>query len=106
MLIVSASIVLLGLSYLCYWYFYGRVHEYTNDAYVDGNTVTINATVPGIVTKIYFQNTDYVQQGAALLELDTTQYEIELERCKENLADKVREVAENYFQLPPLSKLK
>ncbi|MBM3207025.1 MAG: HlyD family efflux transporter periplasmic adaptor subunit [Chlamydiae bacterium] len=91
--IVSICILFLGLSYLSYWYFYGRIHEYTNDAYVDGNTITVNATVPGIITKIYVQDTDYVLKGTPLIELDTTEYEIELERCKETLADKVRDVA-------------
>lgn len=94
LLLLSVGIFLIGTAYFIYWITYGRFHEYTDDAYVNGNTVMITAQVPGIVTTIYVQDTDYVTKDTPLVQLDTTDHQITLEKTKQDLAETVREVAQ------------
>jgi membrane fusion protein (multidrug efflux system) len=49
-----------------------RHYEETDDAYVAGNQVQIMAQVSGSVTKVWADNTDFVQQGDPLVTLDQT----------------------------------
>ena len=90
---VSISLFLIGSAYFIYWFTYGRFHEFTDDAYVSGNTVMITTQVPGIVTTIYVQDTDYVIKNTPLVQLDRTDHEIALEKSKKELAETVRDVA-------------
>jgi membrane fusion protein (multidrug efflux system) len=92
-MIVSLAIASIGIGYVTYWLSYGRYHEYTDDAYVNGNAVMITAQVQGIITKIYAQDSDFVSIDTPLVQLDTTDHEIALEKVKKQLAETVREVA-------------
>lgn len=94
LLLLSVGLFLIGAAYFIYWLTYGRFHEYTDDAYVNGNTVMITAQVPGIVTTIYVQDTDYVTKDTPLVQLDTTDHQIALEKTKQELAETVRETAQ------------
>lgn len=93
LILTTLIIALIGVAYFIYWFTYGRFHEYTDDAYVNGNMVMITAQVPGIVTTIYVQDTDYVMKDTPLVQLDTTDHQINLEKAKQELAETVREVA-------------
>ena len=53
----------LGLIAFCLWFFYFRFYQSTDDAYVNGSMVNINAVVPGSVTAFYADNTDLVMEG-------------------------------------------
>jgi membrane fusion protein (multidrug efflux system) len=93
LMIVSLALASIGIGYVTYWLSYGRYHEYTDDAYVNGNAVMITAQVPGIITKIYAQDSDFVSKDTPLVQLDTTDHEISLEKVKKQLAETVREIA-------------
>ena len=83
---------LLGLTVFCLWFFHFRFIRFTYDAYVEGNRVVVNAEEKTIVTKIYSDDTFFVKKGELLIETDPTLYRIRLEKAKENLALRVREV--------------
>jgi len=103
LLLVTLVICLIGAAYFIYWFTYGRFHEYTDDAYVNGNMVMITAQVPGIVTTIYVQDTDYVMKDTPLVQLDTTDHQINLEKAKQDLAETVRKVAKLFADAKQLS---
>lgn len=87
-----AIIALIGAAYFCYYWFYSRFYEYTNDAYVGGNMVFVTPQVPGVVTTITADNTDYVTKGRVLVELDKTDATLTLSKASADLGNAVRDV--------------
>ena len=70
----------------------GSTVRSTDDAYVNGHMVTISSQVPGAVTAVLADNTDRVQAGQALAELDTSDAHIALASAQAELARTVRRV--------------
>lgn len=92
-------VLVLLLGFLVYWALVLRHHEYTNDAYVQGNMVSITSLRPGFITSIHSDDTFWVKKGQLLVDLDTTDSLIELERTQADLATAVREVCQNFHQV-------
>ncbi len=68
------------------------------------NTVTVHSRVDGQITKINFQEGQFVHQGESLLEIDPRPYQVQLEQAEGQLAKdqaQLRDVQVNYerFQL-------
>src|ERR1700720_3151647 len=68
------------------------------------NTVTVHSRVDGQITKITFQEGQFVHQGDSLLEIDARPYQVMLEQAEGQLAKdqaQLRDVQVNYerFQL-------
>jgi membrane fusion protein, multidrug efflux system len=95
-LIAIVIFLVLGLAYFCYWFFWLRFHEYTNDAYVDGNMVVVTPLVPGIVISFSALDTDFVPEGRILIELDKTDARIALDNAIAKLGSAVRSVQEMF----------
>ena len=70
----------------------GRYDIYTDDAYVNGNTVQLMSQVPGTVMSINTDDTKLVTQGQVVIELDPTDTNIALQNSRAQLADTVRQV--------------
>jgi len=64
-----------GAGWYCYWFFYLQYHEFTDDAYANGNYININSVISGAVIAYYADNTDLVKEGQLLVELDSTNYQ-------------------------------
>ena len=94
--------LILGLAYLCYWLLWGRFHQFTDDAYVDGNMVIVTPQVPGIVTSLTALSTDFVPKGRILVELDKTDATIALDRSIAGLGSAVRQVQEMFENVKTL----
>ena len=92
MIITLLIFAVLGIAWLSYWLFYGRFYQYTNDAYVDGNNVTLTPQVPGIVVSFSALDADYVSKGRVLVELDKTDAKIALDKAISDLGNAVRYV--------------
>ncbi|MCH9625575.1 MAG: putative multidrug resistance protein EmrK [Chlamydiales bacterium] len=93
-LMILASVFLIaGLVWFLFWLFIGRFYVYTEDAYVHGNEVMLTPQVSAGVKAIYADDTDLVEQGQLVIELDRTDHEIRLEELKKILSNTVREVA-------------
>lgn len=84
--------LLIGGLWFSYWYFYSRFYASTDDAYVNGNSVTLMSAVPGITVALYADNTNYIEQNQLLVELDTTTYQLAFNRAQVELASKTRQV--------------
>lgn len=92
----------IGLAVFLYWFEVLRFEEYTDDAYVNGNMVEITPQVPGIVASINVDNTEYVEEGQVLIELDKTDRRLAYEKAKHSLAETVRTVVQMFIQVEQL----
>ena len=104
--ISSSAFTLLGLGAIMYWFTWGTFHESTNDSYVNGNMIMLTPQISGIVTTILADNTQLVEEGQPLIELDRHDYEISLEKAKADLAESVREVCGLFIMVEQLEARK
>jgi membrane fusion protein (multidrug efflux system) len=70
--------------------------EKTDDAYVNGNLVQLNAQIAGTVTGINADDTQIVHSGDNVVKLDTSDTSIELRRSEAALAQTVQQVSTLY----------
>lgn len=71
------------------------------------NTVTVHSRVDGQITKINFQEGQFVHQGQSLLEIDARPYQVQLEQAEGQLAKdqaQLRDVQVNYERYQLLYK--
>ncbi len=92
LLLLGALLLLLALGWLLYWALFGRFDIYTDDAYVHGNEVMLTPQIEASVAAIYADDTDLVEQGQLLVDLDPSDYEIAFEEQQKLLAKTVRDV--------------
>jgi len=64
----------------------------TDNAYVGGNIVQITPQISGTVVSVSADDTDLVEQGQPLVQLDSADARIQLQLAQANLADAVRSV--------------
>lgn len=94
---MSLIFFLTALGVFLYWLVWGRFHEYTNDAYVAGNLVYVTPQVSSIVTSIYVDDTQLVEEGDLVVELDRTDLQIAFDSSKAALADTIRTVVKLFL---------
>ena len=91
LLLLTLLFIIVAVAYGIYWFLVLRHFEETDDAYVAGNQVQIMAQVSGSVTKVWADNTDYVQKGDPLVTLDQTDAQQAFEKAQTQLAASVRQ---------------
>ena len=91
LLLLTLLFIIIAVAYGIYWFLVLCHYEETDDAYVAGNQVQIMAQVAGSVTKVWADNTDYVQKGDPLVTLDRTDAQQAFEKAKTQLAASVRQ---------------
>ena len=91
LLLLTLLFIIVAVAYGIYWFLVLRHYEETDDAYVAGNQVQIMAQVSGSVTKVWADNTDYVQKGDPLVTLDQTDAQQAFEKAQTQLAASVRQ---------------
>lgn len=79
-------IAIFGLAWFLLWLSYLQFHMDTDDAYANGNIVNVNAAIPGSVIAFYADNTDFVERGQLLVELDPIYYQVEYDKALASLA--------------------
>lgn len=92
LLILLAVVILAGLASVAWEILYGRWHEDTDDAYVNGNVVQITPQITGTVVSIGADDGDLVQKGQVLVKFDPSDADIALQQAEANLARTVRQV--------------
>ncbi|MBC3868666.1 HlyD family secretion protein [Undibacterium oligocarboniphilum] len=92
LLIVSGIILLAGIAYGAWWALVARNYEHTDDAYAAGNVIQVTPQIAGTVVAIHADDTDLVQSGKPLIDLDKTDAKVALEQAEAQLAQTVREV--------------
>lgn len=83
--IVVVIIILIAAGFFLWRHYAGWVS--TDDAQINGYIYPISARVSGHVIKVTVENTQYVDKGTVLVELDPTDYQVALDRAKAQLAD-------------------
>jgi membrane fusion protein (multidrug efflux system) len=92
-LMVLAGVVgLAAIGYGTRWALALRYEEFTDDAYVSGNVVQITPQISGTVVAIGADNTQFVQAGQTVLQLDRADAKVALDQAEAQLARTVREV--------------
>ena len=78
--------VVLAIVLSLTWYLLAdRYTPYTSQARVEGYVVGVAPQVAGIVTRVLVTNNQEVQTGQPLFEIDTSQYQIALDKAKSDL---------------------
>jgi membrane fusion protein (multidrug efflux system) len=81
--------IVVGL-FLLFWAFqrwnYGRSHESTDNAQVDGHIVPVLAKVGGYVKSVNVSENDHVNAGQLLVQLDDADYRVRLQQAQADLA--------------------
>ena len=90
--ILATVVVVVGIAWLLYHLFYGRWHEDTNDAYVQGNVVTVTPQVGGTVVGITVDDGMKVDAGQVLVRFDHADTDVAYQQAVANLANTVRQV--------------
>jgi membrane fusion protein (multidrug efflux system) len=83
--------VVLGFALLgAFWAFkqwsYGRTHESTDDAAVDGHLVPVLAKVSGYVQAVHVSDNEFVKSASLLVEIDPAEYRVRLAQADADLA--------------------
>jgi membrane fusion protein (multidrug efflux system) len=69
------------------WLWMRRGRETTDDAHVDGRVTEISARVGGTVTRVAVADNQAVDSGTVLVELDTRDFQVALDRARAELAN-------------------
>jgi membrane fusion protein, multidrug efflux system len=93
-ILVVIALIFIGIGVLsaAYWVLVLSKREKTDDAYVNGNKVTISAQVAGTVIAVLADDTQLVKAGQVLVKLDPIDAETALSRSANALAQAVRQV--------------
>ena len=92
MIIVTIILMLVLSAAGLWWLILARHYQNTDDAYVAGNVVQVTPQVGGTVVAIHADDTELVQAGTPLVELDRRDAKVALEQAEAQLAQAVREV--------------
>lgn len=95
------AVIVIGALYLVYYFFFLKGYEETENAYIHGNQVSITTQVGGVINEINIEDTQSINEGTPVIQLDTIDYEIALKNAETKLADAVRK----YYTLQNSVKL-
>lgn len=94
----SALVVVALASYAAYWLLHGRYYESTEDAYVAADLVQITSEIPGTVRAVYVDDTQHVERGQLLVEIDPSDAQVAMAQAEAELARTVRQVRSLFAQ--------
>lgn len=90
--IVALLAIVGAIAWLAYYLTYARWHQDTDDAYVQGNVVSIVPQTSGTVISIDADDGMKVEAGQALVHLDANDAQVAYDQSVANLAGTVRQV--------------
>lgn len=96
---ITIGFIFIAFLWICYWYFFLRNHESTSDAYVNGNLININSVIQGSCVAFYADDTDLVNEGQLLVQLDSTKPQLDYETQLANLAATALKVKQLYSEV-------
>jgi membrane fusion protein (multidrug efflux system) len=79
-------VAILGLGWGLKQWLYGRSHESTDNAQVDGHLVPVLAKVSGYVTAVNAAENDHVRADSTLVRIDEAEYAVKLAQADADLA--------------------
>jgi membrane fusion protein (multidrug efflux system) len=92
LLILGLVVAVCAVAYAARWWLVARHFQSTDDAYVGGDVVQITSEAPGTVIALNADDTQSVQRGQALVQLDPADANVAVGNAEANLARAVRQV--------------
>ncbi len=83
---IAAVVALILLLWAFQKWNYGRTHQSTDNAQVDGHIVPVLAKVGGYVKTVNVNENDHVNAGQLLVQLDDADYRVRLQQAQADLA--------------------
>jgi membrane fusion protein (multidrug efflux system) len=83
---IVGVLVLVVLYWAIKQWSYGRAHESTDDAAVDGHLIPVLAKVSGYVQKVTVQDNSHVTADSMLVLIDPSEYQVRLAQAEADLA--------------------
>jgi membrane fusion protein (multidrug efflux system) len=96
---VFILLLILFLLALSYWYLFDRPTISSDDAYVNGNIIPVQALVPGIVVKVNADNSMPVHANQILIEQEQNLIHEQMENSKSALGQAVRQTRGQFAQV-------
>lgn len=84
-LVPASLIILVAALATGYWHRYLRSYESTDDAYIDGDPVTISSKILGRITMLSSEEGDSVRQGQVVVQLDDSDLKAQEAQAKASL---------------------
>jgi membrane fusion protein (multidrug efflux system) len=85
-LILVALVAIIGLGWGIKQWLYGRSHESTDNAQVDGHLVPVLSKVSGYVTAVNVAENDRIRADSVLVRIDEREYAVRLAQADADLA--------------------
>ncbi len=95
---IVVSVVVLGVIF--YYFRYVAPYESTDDAFIDGHTISIAPQVSGHVSRLLVNDNQEVKQGDLLVEIDPRDYDTKLAQARANLVAANSRLEQAKAQLP------
>jgi membrane fusion protein, multidrug efflux system len=96
--IIALAVVVVAVLLGIYYVLFMKYHVTTDDAYVNGNLVSLTPQISGTVVAINTDETQYVRRGQVLVQLDPRDAQIAVAQAKANLGETVREVSQVFAE--------
>jgi len=79
-------LLVLGVAWAFKQWSYGRAHESTDDAAVDGHLVPVLAKVGGYVQSVTVSDNDHIRADSLLVQIDPAEYRVRVAQAEADLA--------------------
>ena len=96
MILVGGGFALIGAAWLAYYLLVGRYYEETDNAYVGGSIVAVNAQTQGTVEAILAEENQEVKAGQPLVKLNATDAAVALSQASAQLAETTRQIQQAF----------
>ena len=101
---IGALIVLVvAIVASIYWWVFMRNYVSTDDAYAKADSAMVSARIPGTILKVYVDNDFSVQTSQPLIELDSADYKVALDKAKAALDGDEAELKAAEIMVPPVN---
>jgi membrane fusion protein (multidrug efflux system) len=86
-----------------YWWVFKRNYVSTDDAYARADSAMVSARIPGTVLKVFVDNDFAVQTAQPLLELDSADYKVAVNKAKAALDEDEAQLKSAEIMVPPVT---
>lgn len=101
---IAGFIVLVLAVVACvYWWTFKRNYVSTDDAYARADSAMVSARVPGTVLKVFVDNDFAVKPGHPLIELDSADYKVAVDKAKAELDEGEANLKSAEIMVPPVN---
>src|SRR5438552_13571744 len=83
---IVGVLVVIALIWAFKQWSYGRSHESTDDAAVDGHLIPVLAKVSGYVQSVTVSDNDHVRAESLLVQIDPSEYRVRVAQAEADLA--------------------